>query len=98
MRNKENLHMHELMGLRVRIVRANDGGMVGMQGTVVNETRETLVIEEGKERTVPKRGTAFEFTLDDGTSTVLEGDSIAYRPEDRIKRAGGSNRRAGDRT
>ena len=98
MRTKENLHMHELTGLRVRIVQANDGGMIGMQGTVVNETRETLVIEEGKERTVPKRGTAFEFILDDGTSTVLEGDSITYRPEDRIKRAGARNRRAGDRT
>jgi RNase P/RNase MRP subunit p29 len=55
------------------------------------------VIEEGKERTVPKRGTTFEFTLDDGTTAVLEGDSIAYRTEDRIKRAGGRDRRAGDR-
>ena len=94
MRNKENLHMHELTGLRVRVVLASDGGMIGMEGTVMNETRETLVIEEGHERTVPKRGTTFEFTLDDGSTSVLEGDAIAYRPEDRIKRAGDHHRRS----
>lgn len=94
MRNKENLHMHELTGLRVRVVLATDGGMVGMEGTVMNETRETLVIEEGHERIVPKRGTTFEFTLDDGSTSVLEGDTIAYRPEDRIKRASDHRRRS----
>ena len=61
---------------------------------MMNETRETLVIEEGHERTVPKRGTTFEFTLDDGSTSVLEGDAIAYRPEDRIKRAGDNRRRS----
>ncbi|NIP36658.1 MAG: ribonuclease P protein subunit [Thermoplasmata archaeon] len=92
MRNENNLHMHELVGLRLRVVRASDGGMVGMEGMVVDETRETLVIDADGRRTVPKRGNAFEFTLDDGTTAVLEGDDIAYRPEDRVKRAAGRRR------
>jgi ribonuclease P protein subunit POP4 len=92
MRNESNLHMHELVGLRLRVVRASDGGMVGMEGLVVDETRETLVIEDTRRRTLPKRGNAFELTLEDGSTVVLEGDAIAYRPEDRVKRAGGRRR------
>lgn len=87
MRTENNLRLHDLIGLRVRVVQARDGGMVGMEGTVVDETRETLVIEEGGRRILPKRGNSFEFTLEDGTVTVLDGDAIAFRPEDRIKRA-----------
>ncbi len=86
MRNEHNLHKHELVGLRLRVVRASDGGMVGMEGIVVDETRETLVIGD-RRRTLPKRGNTFEFTLEDGATTVIEGDDIAYRPEDRVKRA-----------
>lgn len=89
MRNRTNLHKHELVGLRLRVVRASDGGMVGMEGIVVDETRETLVVMDGRRRTLPKRGLAFEFTLDDGTTAVIEGNDIAYRPEDRVKRAPG---------
>jgi ribonuclease P protein subunit POP4 len=89
MRNEYNLHMHELVGLRLRVVRASDGGMVGMEGIVVDETRETLVIKSDRRRTLPKRGNAFELTLEDGTTVVLEGEAIAYRPEDRVKRAAG---------
>jgi len=88
MRNEHNLHMHELVGLRLRVVQSSDGGMVGMEGIVVDETRETLVIGD-RRRTLPKRGNTFEFTLEDGRTAVIEGDSIAYRPEDRVKKASG---------
>jgi len=96
MRTRDNLHQHEIIGLRLRVVRAQDGSMVGMEGTVVDETRQTLRIErDGSARpvTVPKRGAVFEARLPDGTSTVLEGDGLAFRPEDRTKRA---TRRPGD--
>ena len=63
-----------------------------MVGMVVDETRETLVIDADGRRTVPKRGNAFEFTLEDGSTAVVEGDAIAYRPEDRVKRAAGRRR------
>jgi ribonuclease P protein subunit POP4 len=92
MRNGSNLHMHELVGLRLRVVQASDGGMVGMEGIVVDETRETLVIEGERRRTLPKRGLTFEFTLEDGNTAVLVGDDIAFRPEDRTKRTAGRRR------
>ena len=85
MRTRENLLQHELIGLRLRVVRSTDKGRLNMEGTVVDETREMLVIEDG--RRIPKRGSAFELTLEDETSVVIEGDELAYRPEDRVKRA-----------
>jgi ribonuclease P protein subunit POP4 len=88
MRTKENLPMHELVGLRLRVVRSSDGGREGMEGVVVDETQRTLVVRVGgRELRLPKHGCAFEVTLEDGTAVVLEGDDIAYRPEDRTKRS-----------
>jgi len=95
MRDQNNLHKHELVGLRLRVVRASDGGMIGMEGTVVDETRGTVVIEGDARRTLPKRGTTFEFTLEDGSVQVIDGDTITFRPEDRIKRAGDRRRGSG---
>jgi ribonuclease P protein subunit POP4 len=87
MRDSENLLQHELIGLRLRVVRSRDEGRLNMEGTVVDETREMFVIEDGTLRRIPKRGSSFELTLEDGSTVVLEGDDLAYRPEDRVKRA-----------
>ena len=92
MRTADNLAQHELVGLRLRVVRARDGGLVGMEGTVVDESREMLAVErDGGKGTarVPKRGTRFELRLEDGSTAVIDGDAIAFRPEDRTKRARG---------
>jgi ribonuclease P protein subunit POP4 len=62
---------------------------------VVDETRETLVIDDGSPRRIPKRGNVFEFTLEDGTRIELEGDTLAFRPEDRVKRASIRHRTGG---
>ena len=87
MRDSKNLLQHELIGLRLRVVRSRDEGRLNMEGTVVDETREMFVIEDGTLRRIPKRGSAFELILEDGSTVVLEGDDLAYRPEDRVKRA-----------
>lgn len=58
----------------------------GIAGTVVDETRETVSIQSAdRERVVPKRGTTFRVTAPDGSTATVAGDSIAKRPEDRIR-------------
>jgi ribonuclease P protein subunit POP4 len=99
MRRKENLHQHELIGLRLRVVRSVDPGVEGMEGTVVDETREMLTVERDGGRAdawVPKRGTQLELVLEDGSTAALEGDRIAFRPEDRTKRARGGSAHVDD--
>ena len=53
-----------------------------MSGTIVDETRETLIIRSnGTKKIISKR--PGKFTFKDGE---LNGAKIAYRPQDRIKK------------
>lgn len=84
--NNKNIVLHELIGLHVRISFSRDASRVGVAGTVVNETKNTLVVytEHGSQR-VPKRGSTFIFETD-GKSFTVEGEEIAFRPYERIKK------------
>jgi ribonuclease P protein subunit POP4 len=88
MMDAHNLARHELVGLRVRVARHPDPSIAGCEGLVVDETMNTISIEaDGRVRVVQKMGGDFEFPLD-GQSVRLEGSRIAFRPEDRTKKAG----------
>jgi len=89
MRTAENLRIHELIGLRARVAKSLSLPYEGISGVVVDETKNTLVLSDssGAERRVPKKGCVFEFSLPDGSTARLEGESIAYRPHDRPKKA-----------
>ena len=81
----DTIYQHELITRSVRVAHALDPNQVGMTGTVVDESRQTLTITtaSGRPRTIPKAGTAFHFTNEDVT---LNGSQILFRPEDRVKR------------
>ena len=83
----ENLPVHELIGLRVRVAKSLSLPFAGISGIVVDETKNTLVIGKGVgEKTVPKKGCVFLFTLPGGAKALLDGEKIAYRPYDRPKK------------
>ena len=72
----------EFLGLPVTVERHSDATLVGLRGTVVDETRETLLIATPDgERRVSKRPGRFGFP-----AGPVEGARIGYRPEDRIKK------------
>lgn len=77
----------ELIGLAVRVASANDVGLVGFTGTVVDETLKTLVVRraDGSESRLSKAGATFEFTTPKG-KVLVEGAAIVFRPEDRTKK------------
>ncbi|WP_135664099.1 ribonuclease P protein component 1 [Halorhabdus rudnickae] len=100
-RTAVTLPRHELIGLAVRVSDATDPGLVGIEGTVVNETTNTLVIGAGgRTWQVPKAAVTFEFELpdgagddpDSGASTVVtvEGVRLVARPARRTERRGDS--------
>jgi ribonuclease P protein subunit POP4 len=63
----ETITRHELAGLPVRVVDADNPDLLGIEGRVVGETMRTLRIAAGASRAkvVPKVGTKFEFALED---------------------------------
>ncbi len=87
MRNLKTLLQTPLIGLKAKILSSTNHCNVGIAGTIVDETKNTLTIMEGsKKKLVLKKGTTLQITLEDGTVVRLEGNSVLGRPEDRIKR------------
>lgn len=83
-RTPDNLVRHELIGLPVTVVQDTDTGREQVSGTVVDETRNTLVIDTADgETTVPKETATFRFSLDDDAVSIT-GSLLVGRPEERI--------------
>ncbi|HMK54118.1 MAG TPA: ribonuclease P protein component 1 [Methanobacteriaceae archaeon] len=84
----QNIMRHELVGLIVKITESSHQGFTGLEGKVVNETKNTLTLEDGKgmEKIIPKNTATFNFKLPDGSTVEIEGKIIVSRPEDRIKK------------
>ena len=80
---------HELIGLEAIVVTSSDPGLVGVRGTIVDETQNMLIIERGGEpRAVPKSTSIFELILPGGERVKIDGIRLLGRPEDRIKKRG----------
>jgi ribonuclease P protein subunit POP4 len=83
----QNLVRHELIGLKVKVVKSTDSSQKGISGKVVDESYSTLIIESnGKEKRVAKSNCVFVFTLPDKKKVEVDGKVIVSRPEDRIKK------------
>jgi len=81
-----NLIRHELIGLNVRVVRANDSVMRGVRGVIVDETRNMLLVSGKAGTTMVPKGTAtFRFKLPSGVQVDVDGERLIARPENRMK-------------
>lgn len=77
----------ELIGLNAKVTKSTNKDSIGIQGTIIDETRNTLIIRHNNtDKTVPKETTVFQFTLPNGTVLEVEGNAITGRPEDRVKK------------
>jgi ribonuclease P protein subunit POP4 len=75
------------IGLNAKVMKSSNPEYISINGEVVDETRNTLVILHGKkEKIIIKNVTVFHFTLPDGTVVEIDGKSIVGRPENRIKK------------
>ena len=82
-----NLLRHELVGLEAKIVESNHKGYTGIAGRIVDETKNTFVIEDsGKEKTIPKNCVILEIKLPDNAIVTIDGNLLSGRPEERIKK------------
>ena len=83
---QENILVHELIGLKVKVLESFSKPHIGIEGLVIHETLNTLVVQTStSKKRVPKRNSKFEFTLPDGKKIIVYGDEILNRPENRLK-------------
>lgn len=77
----------ELIGLEARVAASGDAGLVGLAGTVVDETLRTFTLRrpDGRQVRVGKQGSTFEFATANGP-VAIDGAALEFRPEDRTKK------------
>lgn len=87
---KDRLTRHELIGLKIAVIKSSNPLHLGIKGVVMDETRNTLVIfDNSKRRRVPKDDVTYGFTMPDGSSIEIEGRSLLGRPVDRLRKTSG---------
>ena len=76
----------EFIGLHVKILKCTDPNLKGLNGLIVDETKNTFQIKTSQgNKKIAKKTAIFEFESDD-KKIIIDGKKIAYRPEDRIKK------------
>jgi ribonuclease P protein subunit POP4 len=80
----QNVIRHELIGLQVRVANSSNPRQIGIEGTIVDETRNMLVImtREGEKR-IQKRYATFDLCLPDDTLVRVDGSILVMQPEKR---------------
>ncbi len=77
----------EFIGSKAKVVDSTNADNVGISGTVIDETRNTLSIRRrDADKIVIKDSSVFHFTMPDGTVVEVDGKIIVGRPEDRLKK------------
>ena len=75
---------HELIGAQVAVVDAKAKSLVGLAGTIVDETAHQFLVETKNGRKhVQKNGCVFRFTTDH--TEEIKGRDIEVAPEERIR-------------
>ncbi|MEM4245779.1 MAG: ribonuclease P protein component 1 [Candidatus Bathyarchaeia archaeon] len=77
---------HELIGLQAKVDSSRDPTLLGLEGEIVDETRNTLTLEtRGGRKMIPKDVVSLKIALPSGQTVRVKGDLLVGRPEERIK-------------
>ena len=78
----DEIHMPWL-ARNITVLESSDPTLVGLSGTILNETRRTIHVQTG-EGEVQLAKNVITFTIDSGDA--IDGSTVTQRPEDRINR------------
>lgn len=74
-----------LIGLHVKIVSATQESDVGIQGVIIDETRDTIIIGEDERLRVQKKDITLNLDIE-GENITINGADLVGLPEERIKK------------
>ncbi len=80
----DNLVSHELIGLKTEITQSSNKQIIGLNGTIMDETKSMFVLntKNGIKR-ISKMNNTWKFLINN-VEKVINGSSIAKRPFDRL--------------
>ena len=80
----ENITSHELIGLRTEIVESSNPQIIGLNGTIIDETKSMITINTvNGTKMIAKSNNSWKFSID-SKDIILNGSRIVKRPFDRI--------------
>jgi ribonuclease P protein subunit POP4 len=80
----DNISRHEFIGLKTRISDSSNPQVIGLNGTIINETKSMFTINTKKGiKHIPKSTSNWKFSIS-GQNTIVNGSKIAKRPFERI--------------
>ena len=80
----DTISRHEFIGLETKIINSSNPQVIGLNGTIINETKSmfTLNTEKGM-KMIPKLTNDWGFSINNQNMTV-KGSTITKRPFERI--------------
>ena len=80
----DTISRHEFIGLDTKIINSSNSEVIGLNGTVINETKSMFTINtENGMKMIPKSTNDWGFTIN-GKNMTVKGSTIAKRPFERI--------------
>lgn len=80
----DNIVSHELIGQHTEVVHSSNPQIIGLNGTIIDETKSMLRIStKSGIKSIPKTINSWKFMIGNHEK-ILEGAKIAKRPIERI--------------
>ena len=79
-----NITSHEFIGLDTKIIESSNPQIVGLNGTVIDETKSMFRLDtKDGIKSIAKANSSWEFSIG-GSLAVVNGSNILKRPFDRM--------------
>ena len=80
----DTITRHEFIGLDTQIVESSNQQVIGLNGTIINETKSMFTINTKRgNKNIAKSTSNWKFSIS-GQNTIVNGSKIAKRPFERI--------------
>ena len=80
----DTISRHEFIGLDTKIINSSNSQVVGLNGTIINETKSMFTINTQKgTKMIPKLTNDWGFSIK-GKNLIVKGTTITKRPYERI--------------
>ncbi|MBS7647330.1 MAG: ribonuclease P protein component 1 [Candidatus Bathyarchaeia archaeon] len=87
MRVTPDIIRYEFIGTEAKVAKSTNPNYIGIQGRVIDETKNTFtILHNGERKIIIKDTSIFHFKFFDGTIVEVDGKLLVGRPEDRLKK------------
>ena len=83
---ENNIHVHEMIGLKSEIVKSNNTEILGLNGTIINETKNMFTLDtKSGIKNIPKDHNIWKISFNHKEKEI-DGSTLLKRPHERLGR------------